>query len=195
MHVLVVVCSGHASSVGRPRGLGQLDPQRFTPAGVRAVARGLPGTRSLSPRASRSRTSPAARSPGRAALRRRGDAGAPTSAAARRLGGEGPPRGGIAPRWRRCRPPPSVSLRDAREGSAPWSALACVPAVGRSLATTCSARSPTPVSPTSWLVAAPAALGHTPAVCAARRLRRRWPSERTGDLSATAASSGERGPP
>jgi hypothetical protein len=34
VHVLVVVCSGHANSVG-PRGPGQLDRQRFTPAGVR----------------------------------------------------------------------------------------------------------------------------------------------------------------
>jgi hypothetical protein len=46
VHVLVVVCSGHGSSVGRPSGLGQPDPLRFTPAGVHTDA---PGWRDLGP--------------------------------------------------------------------------------------------------------------------------------------------------
>ena len=58
VHVLVVVCSGHSSSVGRPRGLGQPDRQRFTPAGMRAVAQGSPGIWSMSPRVFLPGTSP-----------------------------------------------------------------------------------------------------------------------------------------
>lgn len=65
------------------------------------------------------------------------------------------------------------------------------PAVGRSQATTCSARSPTPVIPAIWLVAAFAArlpLRLGPPV-ARDRGGKRW------GLWATAASSGWRVPP